>query len=178
MLSNTSTFLNQIKEILRKIRSKSFQVKYFQDFIACSQNVQHHGSLTGRDWVSQALLGKFVHQLLHISSHQVQLQPLGMYMWPMMAVVRQRNKMSSFLIKNHLLGHLSGSVGLSTQLPAQVLISQFVSSSPASGAVLTAQSLEPASNSVFLSLCPSPTCTLSRKNKLQKKIFFFLIKFF
>ena len=35
---------------------------------------------------------------------------------------------------------------------AQVMISQFVSSSPASGSVLTAQSLEPASDSVSPSL--------------------------
>ena len=40
---------------------------------------------------------------------------------------------------------------------AQVMISRSVGSSPASGSVLTAQSLEPASDSVspFLSLCPS-----------------------
>ena len=35
---------------------------------------------------------------------------------------------------------------------AQVMISQFVSSSPASGSVLTAQSLEPVSDSVSPSL--------------------------
>ena len=41
---------------------------------------------------------------------------------------------------------------------AQVMISQFVSSSPASGTVLTAQSLEPASDSVspLLSLPTTP----------------------
>ena len=46
---------------------------------------------------------------------------------------------------------------------AQVMISRFVGSSPASGSVLTAQSLEPALDSVFpsLSLCPSPACALS-----------------
>ena len=50
---------------------------------------------------------------------------------------------------------------------AQVMISQFVGSSPTSGSVLTAQSLEPASNSVSpsLSLCPSPTCALSLSQK-------------
>ena len=52
---------------------------------------------------------------------------------------------------------------------AQVMMSQFMSLSPASGSVLTAQSLEPASVSVSpsLSLCPSPTHTLSLslKNK-------------
>ena len=46
---------------------------------------------------------------------------------------------------------------------AQVMISQFMDSSPASASVLTARSPEPASDSV--SLCPSlplsPTCTLS-----------------
>ena len=39
---------------------------------------------------------------------------------------------------------------------AQVTISQFVSSRPALGSVLTAQSLEPAWDSVSFSLCPSP----------------------
>ena len=44
---------------------------------------------------------------------------------------------------------------------AQVMISRFVGSSPASGSVLTAQSLEPASDSVSLSLCASPAHALS-----------------
>ena len=50
---------------------------------------------------------------------------------------------------------------------AQVMISQFLGSSPASGSALTAWSLEPASNSVSFSLCPSPAhpLSLSLKNK-------------
>ena len=44
---------------------------------------------------------------------------------------------------------------------AQVMISQFVSSSPTSGSVQTAQSLQPASDSVSPSLCPSPAHALS-----------------
>ena len=48
---------------------------------------------------------------------------------------------------------------------AQVRISQFVSLSPATGSVLTAQSLEPASDSVSLALCPYPARALSLKNK-------------
>ena len=40
---------------------------------------------------------------------------------------------------------------------AHVMISRSVSSSPASGSVLTAQSLEPVSDSVSLSLWPSLT---------------------
>ena len=45
---------------------------------------------------------------------------------------------------------------------AQVMISRYVSSSPASGSVLTARSLEPALNSVSPSLsAPSPAHTLS-----------------
>ena len=44
---------------------------------------------------------------------------------------------------------------------AQVMISQFVSSSPTSGSVLTAQSLEPVSDSVSPSLWPSPVHALS-----------------
>ena len=43
---------------------------------------------------------------------------------------------------------------------AQVMISWFMSMSPALGSVLTAQSLEPALGSVSLSLCPSPTHTV------------------
>ena len=44
---------------------------------------------------------------------------------------------------------------------AQVMISQFMSSSPTLGCVLTAQSLEPASDSVSPFLGHSPACTLS-----------------
>ena len=48
---------------------------------------------------------------------------------------------------------------------AQVMISWFVGLSPALGSVLTAQSLEPASDSVSPSLCPSPALTLSLSQK-------------
>ena len=52
---------------------------------------------------------------------------------------------------------------------AQVMISGFVSSSPASGSVLTAGSLEPASDSVFLSLSAPPrSLSLSQINKHLK----------
>ena len=43
---------------------------------------------------------------------------------------------------------------------AQVMISQFMSSSPASGSVLTARSLEPASESVSPSLSAPPQLAL------------------
>ena len=43
---------------------------------------------------------------------------------------------------------------------AQVMISQFVSSSPASGSVLTAQSLDPASDSVSPSFSAPPLLML------------------
>ena len=67
---------------------------------------------------------------------------------------------------------------------SQVMISQFMSSSPASGSVLTAQSREPASDSVSFSLtlplshlCSlSHSLSLSLKNKQQKKLVFFLIE--
>ena len=49
--------------------------------------------------------------------------------------------------------------------PAQVMISWFLISSLTLGSVLTGQSLEPALDSVSLSLCPSPAHTLSLKNK-------------
>ena len=53
---------------------------------------------------------------------------------------------------------------------AQGMITQFVSSSPTSGSVLTVQSLELALDSVSFSLCPSPyvlylSLSLSLKNK-------------
>ena len=51
----------------------------------------------------------------------------------------------------------------------QVMISQSVSSSPTLGSVLTAQSLELASDSVSPSLCPSPVCALSQKSINIKK---------
>ena len=45
---------------------------------------------------------------------------------------------------------------------AQAMIPWLLGSSPASGSLLTAQSLEPALDSVSLSLSnPSPACTLS-----------------
>ena len=44
---------------------------------------------------------------------------------------------------------------------AQVMISRLTNSSPVSGSVLTPQSLEPASDSVSLSVFPSPTHALS-----------------
>ena len=61
---------------------------------------------------------------------------------------------------------------------AQVTISQFVSLSPASGSVLTAQSLEPASNSVppspsappLLMLCLSLCLKNKLKNIKKKKV--------
>ena len=53
---------------------------------------------------------------------------------------------------------------------ARVMISQFVDSSSASGYVLTAQSLEPALNSVSPSLSAPPLLTLSLKNKQKPLI--------
>ena len=52
---------------------------------------------------------------------------------------------------------------------AQVMISQFVSSSLASGSVPTAQSLKPALDSVSPSLCSSPTYSLSLSLSLSLK---------
>ena len=52
---------------------------------------------------------------------------------------------------------------------AQVMISRLVGSSPTSGSVLTAQGLEPALDSVCLSLSAPPLLTLclSLKNKIK-----------
>ena len=58
---------------------------------------------------------------------------------------------------------------------AEVMISRFMSLSPASGSVLTAHSLEPVLDSVSLSLCPFPAhaLSLSKINKYFLKILFF-----
>ena len=64
---------------------------------------------------------------------------------------------------------------------AQVMISGFVGSSSVSGSALTAQSLEPASDSVSSSLSAPPPLTLclclSKINKNVKKMFFKLKNF-
>ena len=60
--------------------------------------------------------------------------------------------------------------GLSKHLTwAQVVISQLMSSSPASGSVLTARSLEPASDSVSPSLSVPPLLSLSLSLSLRNK---------
>ena len=53
----------------------------------------------------------------------------------------------------------------------QAMISQLMSSSPASGSVLTTQSPEPASDSVSPSLCPSPAHALCLSLSLSKTNF-------
>ena len=52
---------------------------------------------------------------------------------------------------------------------AQVMISLLLSSSPISGSVLTAWSLEPASSSVSPSLCPSLTHALSLSLRSEER---------
>ena len=54
---------------------------------------------------------------------------------------------------------------------AQVMISLFVGSSPPSGSVLTARSLEPASDSVSHSLCTPPQLVLCL-SKINEYVFF------
>ena len=66
-------------------------------------------------------------------------------------------------VKIQSLGRLGGSVG-GRLTSAQVMISRFVGSSPASGSVLTVQRLLRILClflSLSLSLCSSPACTLS-----------------
>ena len=70
---------------------------------------------------------------------------------------------------------MAQSVGRPTS--AQVMISRSVGSSPASGSVLTAQSLEPVSNPVSPSLSAPPPLSLCLTLSLKNK-FFFLIFFF
>ena len=80
-----------------------------------------------------------------------------------------KNKKTLKTIKNKYWGAW---VSQSDKCPIliQVMISQFVSSSPASRSVLTAQRLQPASVSVSSSLCPSLlTCVLVLSLSILKK---------
>ena len=64
------------------------------------------------------------------------------------------------------MGRLGGAQSVKPLISAQVTISRFVSSSPETGSVLTAQSLEPVSGSVSLFPPPLPyACSVSLKNK-------------
>ena len=66
-----------------------------------------------------------------------------------------------FFLKKMFFRGVWVSQSVKCQTSTQVMISRFVSSSPAWGPGLTAQSLEPALDSVSLSLCPSPIHALS-----------------
>ena len=56
---------------------------------------------------------------------------------------------------------------------SQVIISQFMGSNPVSDSELTAQSLEPASDSVSPSLSAPPLLVLSVSQKMNKNLKFF-----
>ena len=79
---------------------------------------------------------------------------------------------SSPRFKNMLRGYWGASVAQSVkrQTSGQVMISRFVGSSPTSGSVLTAQSLEPASDSVSPSLsAPPPFMLCLSVSKINKR---------
>ena len=86
----------------------------------------------------------------------------------------------------HFWGHMGAQL-LKPLASAQVMISRFMGSSPAWGSVLTARSLEPASDSVFPSLSAPPQLALSlekikikmsikKNNKTKKKNRLSLVK--
>ena len=64
------------------------------------------------------------------------------------------------------------------QTLAQVIISWFVGLSPTSGSVLTAQDMEPTSDSVSPSLSPPPLLTLCLSLSLSQKLINITQKFF
>ena len=72
-------------------------------------------------------------------------------------------------IKNDTTGGAWVAQLIKRRTSAQVVILQFVSSSPASGSVLIAQSLEPASDSVSPSLSAPPLLTLCLSVSLNNK---------
>ena len=86
---------------------------------------------------------------------------------------RLKMEIGTLKLKIRVLGGAWVAQSVKRLTSAWVMISQSVSSSPALGSVLTAQSLEPASDSVSPSLCLSPTHaktkTLSKLNKIKKK---------
>ena len=86
---------------------------------------------------------------------------------------------SSYITSPNTLGAPGGSVGWAST-SAQVMISRFVGSRPASDSVLTAWSLEPASDPVFPSLsAPLPltfSLSLSLSQKINKKKFLLIKK--
>ena len=89
-----------------------------------------------------------------------------------MSVLQGTWKLSGDLRYGKLQGCLGGSVRWASGFGSgHDLAIRFVSLSPASGSVLTAQSLEPASDCVSLSisLCRSPACTLSLVVSLKNK---------
>ena len=71
-------------------------------------------------------------------------------------------------------------VAQSVKRPTQVMISQSVSPSPTLGSVLTAESREPASDSLSPSLCPSPAYIKKKKKSKETKtgMYCFLLPFF
>ena len=73
---------------------------------------------------------------------------------------------------------MAQSFNFSADFSAQVMISQFESLSPMSGSMLTAQGLEPVSDSVSSSLSAPPLHKFSLSLSLSKikKHFFFLFK--
>ena len=94
---------------------------------------------------------------------QMQVWKLHEFLIPRIDIFKTTRSQSTCRhdLKNHICwgAWVAQSVGRLTT--AQVMISWSVSSSPALGSVLTAQSLEPASNSVPPSLCPFLAWSLS-----------------
>ena len=112
--------------------------------------------------------------LVHPDEH-IRVKPKGMKA----GVLRRRlNRLTSSAFKPSSLGGAWVAQSVERPTSAWVMISQFVSLSPALDSVLTAQSLEPASNSVSPSLSASPLLMLclSVKNKHLKKMFFFKVR--
>ena len=86
-------------------------------------------------------------------------------------------KVKVLLVKNYATWGTLGVQLIKRPTSAQIMISQFMGSSPTSGSVLTAQSLEPASDSVspslsappLLSLCLSASVSVSVSVSLKNK---------
>ena len=143
-------FLSQMLSLIQEIRDVETRYHFAPITQICSRNKK------------QQKLSSLAHQ--HRHQHRVLVgrllvQPLWTAVWRHLS--KKLNKP----------GHLGGSVRCLTSAP--VMISRSMSSSPASGSVLTARSLEPASDSVShslsapspLALCLSLSLSLSLKNK-------------
>ena len=94
------------------------------------------------------------------------VSPCPLFLTGFLSLIRS---LSPFSYKNPFLWGAWVAESVKRPTSAQVMISRFVSLSPASGSVLTVQSLEPALDSVSPSLSAPPLLVCTRAHSLSLK---------